>query len=230
LALQWGLVAALFAAWLLVFLIIFKGVASSGKVVYVTALFPYVALAAFFIRAITLPNADVGIKFFVNPDFSHLFTADIWLRACTQIFYSLGVGFGALVAFASYADVNDDFVGNAQKVSIINCATSMFAGFVVFPILGYLAYELADVDPCIEGNDLGDLSSIGLSGTGLAFIAFPIAISKMPWPFFWALLFFILADLVKFLHDAPLPWYRLPVCQCRKCHDRHPRRQAHKAP
>eukprot|EP00929_Paragymnodinium_shiwhaense_P095087 TRINITY_DN5604_c0_g1_i2.p1 TRINITY_DN5604_c0_g1~~TRINITY_DN5604_c0_g1_i2.p1 ORF type:complete len:638 (+),score=147.03 TRINITY_DN5604_c0_g1_i2:94-2007(+) len=190
--LRWGLVGCLVAAWVLVYFIIWKGVASSGKVVYCTALFPYVALAAFFIRAITLPNAMEGIKFFLEPDLDKLFTADIWLRAVTQIFYSLGVGFGSLIAFSSYNKKNDDFQGNAYKVSIINCLTSMFAGVVVFPVLGYLAYEMADVNPCIQSDNLRDLASIGLSGTGLAFIAFPIAISKMPFPFIWSLLFFVM--------------------------------------
>mmetsp|Transcript_136806 Transcript_136806/g.424925 ORF Transcript_136806/g.424925 Transcript_136806/m.424925 type:complete len:644 (+) Transcript_136806:90-2021(+) len=189
---QWGLFAAYTAAWLLVYFIVFKGVGSSGKVVYVTALAPYVALLAFFIRAITLPNAWVGLKYFLIPDFSKLANFEVWQKAVTQIFYSLGVGFGSLIAFASYGAKNDDFVGNAKKVSIINCSTSMFAGLVVFPILGYLAHEMRGVNPCIEGDNLQDLTSIGLSGTGLAFIAFPIAISRMYGSFFWAFLFFLM--------------------------------------
>ena len=62
--------------------------------------------------------------------------AEVWLRASTQIFYSLGVGFGSLVAFGSYGAKGSDFVKEASKVSFINCGTSIFAGFVVFPILG----------------------------------------------------------------------------------------------
>jgi len=80
----------------------------------------------------------------------------------------------------------------AVKVSFINCATSVLAGFVVFPILGYLAHEMSQVDPCITGEDVSQLQEIGLSGTGLAFIAFPIAMSRMPMPFFWAALFFLM--------------------------------------
>jgi len=187
-----GLLLAYTVAWILVYICIFKGIASSGKVVYVTATLPYVALIAFFVRAITLPNAVSGIKFYLEPDFSLLLDGTVWMRAVTQIFYSLGVGFGSLIAFASYGSKNSDFVCDAVKVSLINCGTSVFAGFVVFPILGYLALELSEINPCINADDLGDLASIGLSGTGLAFIAFPIAISQMPGGFAWAILFFVM--------------------------------------
>jgi len=189
---QWGLVASLAFCWLMVYFIIFQGVGSSGKVVYVTAILPYVALVAFFFRAITLPNASTGIYYFLMPKMDIILDGEVWLKAVTQIFYSLGVGFGSLIAFASYGNKKDDFIGNAVKVSFINCGTSIFAGFVVFPILGFLALEMTDVNPCFGGQDLRDLESIGVSGTGLAFIAFPIAISKMPLPFFWALLFFLM--------------------------------------
>jgi len=187
-----GMLLAYTAAWLLVYLCICKGIASSGKVVYVTATLPYVALVVFFFRAVTLPNAGRGVEFFLRPDFGLLLNGEVWLRAVTQIFYSLGVGFGSLIAFASYGKKDSDFILDAVKVSCINCGTSVFAGFVVFPILGFLAHELAEVNPCIAGDNLSDLSSIGLSGTGLAFIAFPIAISQMPGSFFWAILFFVM--------------------------------------
>lgn len=189
---QPGLLLAHTVTWILVYFIIFQGVGSSGKVVYVTATLPYVALFAFLIRGLTLPNAMTGLKFFLIPDLSKLLNAEVWQRAVTQIFYSLGVGFGSLIAFASYGAKNDDYIGNAIKVSSINCGTSVLAGFVVFPILGYLAHEMKNINPCFAGDNLADLSSIGLSGTGLAFIAFPIAISRMAFPFFWAFLFFIM--------------------------------------
>lgn len=189
---QPGLLLSYTITWVLVYFIVFQGVGSSGKVVYVTAILPYVALTAFLIRGLTLPNAGTGLRFFLYPDLTKLLHAEVWQRAVTQIFYSLGVGFGSLIAFSSYGDKKDDYIGNAVKVSLINCSTSVFAGFVVFPILGYLAHEMKSINPCISGDNLADLSSIGLSGTGLAFIAFPIAISRMPFPFFWAFLFFVM--------------------------------------
>lgn len=189
---QWGMLGAFTVAWILVYLCVYNGVQSSGKVVYVTATLPYVALVVFFFRAITLPNAATGVTFFVKPDFSVLLDATVWVRAVTQIFYSLGVGFGSLIAFASYGSKHNRFLSDATKVSLINCGTSIFAGFVVFPVLGYLAHELSQYNPCIRSDDLSGLASVGLSGTGLAFVAFPIAIASMPGGFFWAMLFFVM--------------------------------------
>jgi len=187
-----GMFAAYTAAWLLVYFCVFNGIRTSGKVVYVTATLPYVALVVFFFRAVTLPNAGQGVHFFLTPDLSHLLNGKVWMRAVTQIFYSLGVAFGSLTAFASYGSKHNNFPRDATTVSFINCGTSIFAGFVVFPILGYLAHELSEVNPCIRDDDLSGLSSVGLSGTGLAFVAFPIAIAHMPGGFFWALLFFVM--------------------------------------
>jgi len=187
-----GLMAAHLVAWILVYICIFKGISSSGKVVYLTATLPYVALFAFLIRALTLPNAAVGIRFFLEPDLTILWNPTVWIRAAVQIFFSLGVGVGSLVAFGSFADERNDFIGDSFKVAAINSSTSFFAGFVVFPILGYLASEVASSNPCIESDNLADLAAIGLSGTGLAFIAFPIAVSQMPGGFLWAFVFFLM--------------------------------------
>lgn len=190
---HWGLLLSFTIAWGLVYLIIMKGVESSGKVVYFTALMPYVALIAFFLRAITLDGAMDGMKAFLVPaDWSVVFEKGIWVDAARQIFYSLGMGFGSLIAFASYSAKDTDFVKQSIQVAVINCGTSFFAGTVVFPILGFLSYEMSNVHPCMTAGDLADLSAIGLSGPSLAFVAFPIAISKMPGAFFWALLFFLM--------------------------------------
>ena len=58
--LQWELVGCLVLSWTLVYFCVWKGVKSSGKVVYFTALFPYVMLAALVVRGLTLPGASTG--------------------------------------------------------------------------------------------------------------------------------------------------------------------------
>ncbi|CAE8625331.1 unnamed protein product [Polarella glacialis] len=187
-----GMVFAFTIAWLLVYLCVFQGVKSSGKVVYVTATLPYFCLLAFLIRAALLPNAHTGLKFFLIPDWSILGRGQVWLAAAVQIFYSLGVGFGSLITFASCSSKHNDFVRDAMTIAFINCSTSVLSGCVVFPILGFLVSELQGTSPCISGDSLDGLKSIGLSGTGLAFIAFPIAIARMPGSFFFAILFFVM--------------------------------------
>ncbi len=57
-------------SWLAVYMVIRKGIASSGKVVYFTAFFPYVVLTIFFIRGLTLKGASDGIAHMFTPDVS----------------------------------------------------------------------------------------------------------------------------------------------------------------
>ncbi|CAG2181899.1 unnamed protein product, partial [Oppiella nova] len=81
---RWPLALSLLAAWTIVFLCLCKGVQSSGKVVYFTALFPYVVLVILFIRGVTLPGAMQGIVFYLKPDWNRLFTPQVWGDAAVQ--------------------------------------------------------------------------------------------------------------------------------------------------
>lgn len=62
----------LLLAWICVFLVIIKGVKSSGKVAYFLAIFPYIVLLTLLVRAVTLEGSWDGIKFFITPDFGKL--------------------------------------------------------------------------------------------------------------------------------------------------------------
>ncbi|XP_063441848.1 sodium-dependent neutral amino acid transporter B(0)AT3-like [Mytilus trossulus] len=137
--LNWWILVSLFVAWLIVFMCMIKGIASSGKVVYVTATFPYLVLIIFFFRGVTLEGFQHGLEYFFVPDFSRLGDPQVWLEAATQIFFSLGLAFGGLIAFSSYMPVRNNCYVDAILVSVINCGTSVFAGIVIFSILGFKA-------------------------------------------------------------------------------------------
>lgn len=75
---NWKLVVGLLLAWLIVFLCLFKGIKSLGKVSYITALFPYIMLASLIVRGVTLPGSMKGIIFFIGKiDFDKLFTLKV---------------------------------------------------------------------------------------------------------------------------------------------------------
>ena len=74
---DWRLSLCLLLCWIIIFAALVKGVASSGKVAYFTALFPYVVLITLLVRGCTLPGAGDGILFFITPDFDALLTADV---------------------------------------------------------------------------------------------------------------------------------------------------------
>ena len=72
------------------------------QVVYFTATFPYVILVVLLIRGATLEGALEGIKFYIIPKWEKLATPKVWADAAGQIFFSLSVGMGGLLTFASY--------------------------------------------------------------------------------------------------------------------------------
>jgi len=155
--------------WIAIFLIIFKGVKVVGKVVNWTVGLPWFLLLILIIRGITLKGAGMGLEYYLRPNFSKLADPKVWLAAYGQIFFSLSLGFGIMIAYASYLPKKSDINTNAWVVSFANCATSFFAGFAVFSILGYLAVQ----------NGVSVDKVIG-SGPGLAFVIYPQAISKLP--------------------------------------------------
>ncbi|KAM7338365.1 hypothetical protein ACRRTK_001849 [Alexandromys fortis] len=179
----WYLALCLLLAWLIVGAALFKGIKSSGKVVYFTALFPYVVLLILLIRGATLEGASKGISYYIGAqsNFTKLREAEVWKDAATQIFYSLSVAWGGLVALSSYNKFNNNCYSDAIVVCLTNCLTSVFAGFAIFSILGHMAH--------ISGKEV---SQVVKSGFDLAFIAYPEALAQLPAGPFWSILFFFM--------------------------------------
>lgn len=181
----WPLLGCLIVAWVIVFLCIIKGVKTVGKVVYVTATFPFIILAILLIRGITLPGALNGIKYYITPEWERLTDLKVWADAAIQIFFSLGPGWGGIVNMASYNNFRNKAKWDAIFIPIVNIGTSIFGGFVVFSVLGYLSEETGI-----------PVSQVATSGPGLAFVTYPEAIALLPFPQFWAVLFFLMLFLL----------------------------------
>ncbi|XP_017045388.1 uncharacterized protein LOC108090954 [Drosophila ficusphila] len=176
-----SLAACLFLAWAIVFLCLCKGVQSSGKVVYFTALFPYVVLVILFVRGVTLPGASTGILFYLTPDWKQLANAQVWGDAAVQIFFALSPAWGGLITLSSYNKFSNNCYKDSLIVAFCNIATSFFAGLVIFSIIGFLAHELnVDVEKVVD------------QGAGLAFIVYPEVVTRLPISPVWAVLFFVM--------------------------------------
>lgn len=176
---QWHLALCLLAAWIVIFLCLIKGIKSSGKVVYFTATFPYFVLVILLIKAVTLDGAYDGIKFYIVPDFSRLSDISVWEGAAVQIFFSLSVAGGGLITLSSYNKFHNNVVRDTMIVCFGNCLTSVFAGFAIFSVLGFMAKELG-----VEVKD------VAVGGAGLAFVAYPDLVTRFPVSPLWAILFF----------------------------------------
>ncbi|MEQ2174864.1 Sodium- and chloride-dependent glycine transporter 1 [Goodea atripinnis] len=175
------ILGCLAVSWFVVFLCLIRGVKSSGKlsmitmcvqVVYFTATFPYVVLTILFVRGITLDGAINGIKYYLTPQWEKVLDAKVWGDAASQIFYSLGCAWGGLITMASYNKFHN------------NCF-SVYAGFVIFSILGFMAHNLN-----VPVSEVAD------HGPGLAFVAYPEALTLLPISPLWSLLFFFMLILL----------------------------------
>ena len=177
---NWYLFFGLAAVWIAIYFSVWKGVKSVGKVVAITMPLPLILLVVLFIRGITLEGAGTGIFYYLNPNFSVLFNTEIWLAAASQIFFTLSLGFGIMIAYASYNKETQDVSGDAFVTSVANSAISLFAGFVVFAVLGHMA----------TSTGVG-IEEVVASGPGLAFVVFPKALSLLPGAWIFSTLFFV---------------------------------------
>ncbi|XP_038631840.1 sodium- and chloride-dependent neutral and basic amino acid transporter B(0+)-like isoform X2 [Scyliorhinus canicula] len=179
----WYLALTLLLAWIIVGVTLAKGIKTSGKVVYFTATFPYFVLVILLIRGATLEGAYKGIEYYIGSqsNITKLGDAEVWKDAATQIFFSLSVGWGGITALSSYNRFHNNCYTDVIIVCVVNCMTSVFAGFVIFSVLGHMAH--------IEDKLVPEVAQTGF---GLAFIAYPEALSHLPAAPFWSISFFLM--------------------------------------
>uniref|UniRef100_A0A8C6PHN6 Transporter n=1 Tax=Nothobranchius furzeri TaxID=105023 RepID=A0A8C6PHN6_NOTFU len=156
---------------------------SPMEVVYFTATFPYLVILILLIRGVTLEGAKDGIEFYIGTqsNLTKLTEAQVWKDAATQTFYSLSIGWGGLMTLASYNNFHNNVFKDSFVVTLTNAGTSVLAGFAIFSILGHMAH--------VYKMPVGEVVK---EGFGLAFIAYPGALSKLPISPLWSILFFFM--------------------------------------
>ncbi|XP_067649167.1 sodium-dependent proline transporter-like [Haliotis asinina] len=182
---QWHILGCLFGSVAIIFLCLVRGVKSSGKVVYVTALLPYVLLTCIFIATLFQPGALDGIIFYLVPDFAKILDLQVWLEASLQVFYSLGPGYGAVGTAASYKTFHLPCLRDCLILSIVSEGTSILSGLVTFAVLGSMAQKLGV-----------PIAKVVSTGPGLGFVTYPEALAQLPLPQLWSFLFFLMLLMV----------------------------------
>ena len=103
----------------------------------------------------------------------------VWIAAYGQIFFSLSIGFGIMVTYASYLKPRTNITNTGLVTAFANSSFEVLAGIGVFATLGFMAAQ--------QGVGVDEVVS---SGIGLAFIAFPTIINSMPLGWLFGFLFF----------------------------------------
>jgi len=165
-----GIMLALVSVWGICWAIVFfgvqKGIERANKI-FMPLLFLLVGILI--VWSCNLKGAGYGISVYLKPDFALLKKPQIWIDAFSQIFFTLSLAFGIMITYASYLPRKANIVKDALWISVGNCLFSFFAGFAVFGTLGYMAVSTGK-----------PIDAVVKESIGLAFVAYPQAISLMP--------------------------------------------------
>lgn len=165
-------------AWTILFLSINYAIISRGvrggieKASNVLMPILFIILIVFSIHSLTLDGAKEGLTFLFKPDFSKI-TSGVVLSAMGQAFFSLSLGMGTLITYASYFGKNTDLPRTALYVAILDTLVAIVAGIIIFPAV--FTYGLSPEQ-----------------GPQLIFVTLPNIFSQMPGGYFWSILFFVL--------------------------------------
>lgn len=161
----WGLVIVWAAVMFILYGGVRRGVELANKIFMPLLVILFTILV---IQAVRLPGATAGLNAFFTPNWEAMTNYKVWLAAFGHIFFSLSVGFGIMLTYASYLKRKTNMTGAGVVVAFANSSFEILAGIGVFAALGFMAYSSgASVEDVVSG------------GIGLAFIAFPKIISSM---------------------------------------------------
>lgn len=132
----------------------------------------FLILIAFAINSLCLPKAAEGLEFLFKPDFSQL-TPSVVLGALGQAFFSLSLGLGCLITYASYFKPTTPLVKTASVSALLDTLVAILAGVIIFPAVFTYGQEPA-------------------AGPQLVFEVLPSIFCNMPGGMFWSTLFFVL--------------------------------------
>ena len=183
-----SIVAFLVLLWFVTWFVCFNGIKRGIEIIakiFMPVLFFVIIIIL--IRVITLDGAGYGLNWLFKPRFDRIFEFSTWTAAYGQVFFSLSICFGIIIAYSSYLPDKSDIANNATMTAFINCGFSILSAILIFSVLGYAATQ--------QGVGIKDVAK---GGIGLAFITIPTAINLMPAPKLVGTLFFTALTVAGF--------------------------------
>ena len=147
-------------AWVLIYACIRNGTGTVGKVVKYTVFLPIICLVILAAKGIFMPGAMAGLTKFFIPDFTSLASAEIWIDAIGQVFYSLSIMMAIMVAYGSFLSEDSNVATDCIIIAFSDFAISVLSGIVLFTTM----------------SGTGQLDNMTASGIGTAFIVYPQSI------------------------------------------------------
>ncbi|MDI6766832.1 MAG: sodium-dependent transporter [Bacteroidota bacterium] len=144
----------------------------------------FIILLGLIVFSLTLPGAEGGIAFYLNPDFSKI-TGSTILAALGQAFFSLSLGMGAMITYGSYIKKETNIISSGTIVAFTDTLIAVMAGLVIFPALFAFGMQPSQ-------------------GPGLVFNVLPQIFSQMPGGMIVGLFFFILLAIAALTSSISL--------------------------
>jgi len=184
-------------------LIVYRGIAKGIELLCKIAmpiLFVFAAIVVIRVLTFGPPNLSIpelnpiaGLGFLWNPDFSVLYDSRVWLAAAGQIFFTLSVGFGVILTYASYLKKGDDVVLSGLTSTFTNeLAEVVIGGSIAIPA----AFAFFGPQKIVE---------IAHSGAfNLGFVTMPLIFARIPLGFIYSFLWFVLLFLAALTSSVSL--------------------------
>lgn len=132
-------------------------------------------IAVLAIRAVTLPGAGEGLKYYLIPNFGKMAengVGTVVFAALGQAFFTLSIGMGSMAIFGSYIGKERRLLGEAVSIAALDTFVAFTAGLIIIP--SCFAYGLSPTE-----------------GPGLIFKVVPNIFNSMPGGRIWGVLFFV---------------------------------------
>lgn len=167
--------------WTCVAIILSFGICSLGlqkgveKITKVMMLCLLMLIAVLAVHSLTLPGAEKGVRFYLQPDFKDMVAkgiGNVVFAAMSQAFFTLSVGMGSMAIFGSYLDKSRSLTGETISITLLDTFVALMAGLIIIPA-------------CFSfGIQPG-------AGPSLIFITLPSIFGQMTGGRIWGTLFFL---------------------------------------